>query len=128
MATLLLYVILLALPAGGCFLVSRRHFSLHGHFLRRRLQPGAPIVYRMAASSSRPPAREASDIRPAERGDLYYYLTKKYWRVEQVLEDGRIVAVTPLMEHHCLRRDDPNLRKANLLERLRHGARFPRLA
>ena len=39
-----------------------------------------------------------------------------------------IVALTPLMEHHYLRRDDPNLRKANLLERLRYAARFPYLA
>jgi hypothetical protein len=31
------------------------------------------------------------------------------------------------MEHHYLRRDDPNLRKANLLERLRYAARFPYL-
>jgi hypothetical protein len=29
------------------------------------------------------------------------------------------------MEHHYLRRDDPNLRKASLLERLRFGGRFP---
>lgn len=82
----------------------------------------------MAESSTRPPGPEARDIRPDERGDLYYYLIKKYWRVEQVLQDGRIVAVTPLMEHHYLRRDDPNLRKASLLERLRYGARFPPLA
>ncbi len=82
----------------------------------------------MAEASTRPPGPDARDVHPAERGDLYNYLTRKYWRVEKVLQDGRIVAVTPLMEHHCLRRDDPNLRKANLLERLRYGARFPRLA
>ncbi len=123
----LLLVILVVLPASVGFLISRGHFSLGRHFLRRRLQPGVPIVYRMAESSTRP-GPEARDIRPAERGDLYYYLIKKYWRVEEVLQDGRIVAVTPLMEHHYLRRDDPNLRKANLLERLRYGARFPRLA
>jgi hypothetical protein len=128
MATLALFAVLIVLPAGVGFLVAGGHFSLNGHFLRRRLQPGAPIVYRMATSSTRPPGPEARDVRPAERGDFYYYLINKYWRVEQVLEDGRIVAVTPLMEHHCLRRDDPNLRKASLIERLRHGARFPRLA
>lgn len=121
------FIILIVLPAGVGWLVSSGHFSLNRHFLRRRLQPGVPIVYRMAESSTRPPGPEARDVRPAERGDFYYYLIKKYWRVEQVLGDGRIVAVTPLMEHHVLRRDDPNLRKANLLEQLRYGARFPRL-
>ena len=48
--------------------------------------------------------------------------------MEEVRQDGWIVALTPLMEHHYLRRDDPNLRKANLLERLRYAARFPYLA
>ncbi len=122
-----LLVILVVLPASVGLIISGGHFSLGRHFLRRRLQPGVPIVYRMAESSTRLPGPEARDVHPAERGDLYY-LIKKYWRVEQVLQDGSIVAVTPLMEHHCLRRDDPNLRRANLFERLRHGARFPRLA
>ena len=67
-------------------------------------------------------------MHPAEHGDLYYYLTNKYWRVEEVLPDGWIVARTPLMEQHYLRRDDPNLRKANVVERLRYAARFPFLA
>ncbi|MDQ3117398.1 MAG: hypothetical protein M3Q86_12455 [Verrucomicrobiota bacterium] len=117
------FILLIGVSLLVTVLLSRRW-----HFLRRRLQPGVPIVYRMAENSSRPPGPEARDIRPAERGDLYYFLIEKYWRVEQVLEDGRIVAVTPLMEHHLLRPDDPNLRRASLLERLRHGARFPRLA
>lgn len=122
MATLWLFVLLIALATGVGFLV------LSGRFLRRRLQPGAPIVYRMAESSTRPPGPEAREIRPAERGELYYYLTIKYWRVEEVRPDGWIVALTPLMEHHYLRGNDPNLRKANLLDRLRYAARFPYLA
>ncbi len=117
----------LFLVIGVCLLLTFL-LSRSRHFSRRRLQPGVPIVYQMAETSSRPPGPDAKDIRPAERGDLYYFLTRKYWRVEQVLDDGRIVAVTPLMEHHLLRRDDPNLRRASLLEQLRHGARFPRLA
>jgi hypothetical protein len=44
-----------------------------------------------------------------------------------VLQNGWVVAITPLMEHVYLRREDPRLRKANLLERLRYGARFPHL-
>ncbi len=121
-------LLLIGLPLLVAFLAPRSPGSLGRHFWRRRLQPGVPIVYQMAETSSRPPGPGASNLRPAKRGDLYYCLIKKYWRVEQVLQDGRIVAVTPLMEHHLLRRDDPNLRRASLLERLRHGARFPRLA
>lgn len=128
MLVLSLLLVLIAFPALVGVLIGRGYLSLGRPFLRGRLQPGVPIVYRMAESSTRPPGPDARDIHPAERGDLYYYLINKYWRVENVLQDGRIVAVTPLMEHHVLRRDDPNLRKANLLERLRYGARFPHLA
>ena len=124
MLVLLLLVILIAFLSLLRTLVERGYLASCRHLLRGRLQPGAPIVYRMVETSTRP-GPEARDIHPAERGDLYYYLITKYWRVEEVLQDGWIVAITPLMEHIRLRRDDPNLRKANLLERLRYGARFP---
>ncbi|MDQ3199505.1 MAG: hypothetical protein M3Q46_10055 [Verrucomicrobiota bacterium] len=91
---------------------------------RRRLRAGVPIIYRVVEASTHP-GPEAQEVHPSEHGELYYYLVRKYWRVEQVLEDGWIVALTPLMEHHYLRQDDPNLRKANLVERLRFAARFP---
>jgi hypothetical protein len=127
MLVLLLLVLLVVLPAIISTLSARGRISFGRHLLRGRLQPGAPIVYRVVESSTHPTA-EARQIRPAERGELYYYLITKYWRVEEVLQDGWIVALTPLMEHIRLRRDDPNLRKANLFERLRHGARFPHAA
>ena len=127
MLVLLLLVALVALLALAGTLIGRGYLSFGRHLLRGKLHPGVPIVYRMVETSTRP-GPEARDIHPAERGDLYYYLITKYWRVEEVLQDGWIVAITPLMEHHYLRQDDPNLRTANLLERLRYGARFPYLA
>ncbi len=109
-------------------LIERGDLSLGRHLLRGRLlQAGAPIIYRVVETSTRP-GPDACEIRPAERGELYYYLTKKYWRVEEVLQDGWIVALTPRNEHQYLRRDDPNLRKASLLERVRYAARFPAIA
>ena len=119
-----LVVIIVVTPLIG-MLIGRGYVTFGGHLLRGTFQPGAPIVYRMIERSTRP-APQKCDIRPAKRGDLYYYLITKYWRVEKVLQDGSVVAITPLMEHHLLRSDDPNLRKANLLERLRYGGRFPR--
>lgn len=107
-------------------LLERGYPLMRRHISRRNLYPGVPIIYRMVESSTRPDP-EAWDVHPAPRGDFYYYLMSKYWRVEKVQTDGWIVAVTPLMEHHYLRWDDPNLRKANFLERLRYAARFPRL-
>lgn len=89
-----------------------------------RIRVGAPVIYQVTETSTCP-TDEAYDVYPAEHGDYYYYLTNKYWRVEEVRPDGWIVARSALMEHHYLRRDDPNLRKASLLERLRYGGRFP---
>jgi len=118
-------VILAILPAVVGMLAGRGYLSC-GRLLLGRLHPGVPIVYRMIESSTRLVAR-SQDLQPAEEGDLYCYLSTKYWRVEKVLQDGWVIAITPLMEHIYLRRDDPGLRKANLLERLRYGARFPHL-
>lgn len=75
--------------------------------------------------SSACPSPDAVDVYPSERGEFYDYLAKKYWRVEEVLEDGSIVALTPLMEHQYVPPNDPNLRRANLIERVRYAARFP---
>ena len=91
---------------------------------RRRLRPGAPIVYRVQETSTCP-SPDAVDVYPSKHGEFYDYLAKKYWRVEEVLEDGSIVALTPLMEHQHVRGNDPNLRRANLIERLRYAGRFP---
>jgi hypothetical protein len=93
----------------------------------RDLRPGAPIVYRVQETSTCP-GPDAVDVYPSKHGEFYDYLAKKYWRVEKVLEDGSIVALTPLMEHQHVRRNDPNLRRANLIERVRYSARFPSAA
>jgi len=118
-------VVWAAVPAVISMLTGRGYLRF-GRLLLGKLHPGVPIVYRMIESSTRPVAR-ARDIHPAGHGDLYCHLITKYWRVEKVLQDGWVVAITPLMEHVYLRREDPGLRKANLLERLRYGARFPHL-
>ncbi|MGI8889899.1 MAG: hypothetical protein ACR2G0_03835 [Chthoniobacterales bacterium] len=123
-----LLLIFIGLPAVLGMLLGRSRYFFGRQLLKgRRLHAGEPIVYRVVETSTIP-APEAHDIRPAERGDLYYYLINKYWRVEEVLQDGWIVALTPHQEHQYLRRDDPNLRRANLVERLRYATRFPAAA
>jgi|SRR6476620_3230364 len=123
MLMLALFFGFVALPATIGLVFARP--QLFGRPLfHARFRPGAPIVYRMQETSSCP-SPDAIDVYPSEHGESYDYLANKYWRVEEVLEDGSIVALTPLMEHHYLRRNDPNLRKANLIERLRYANRFP---
>lgn len=123
---MVLFLLLVAV-ALALLILARGHHLLARRLFPGKFQAGVPIVYRMVKTSTCPSA-EAYHVRPAENGDLYYYLINKYWRVEEVRPDGWIVARTPLMEKHYLRRDDPNLRKANLVERLRYAARFPFLA
>jgi len=111
-----------SLCLGFHFRTPQRFF--HRRLFARKLRVGSPVVYQVAETSTCPTS-EAYDVHPAEHGDYYYYLTNRYWRVEEVRPDGWIVARSALMEHHYLRGDDPNLRKASLLERLRYGGRFP---
>jgi hypothetical protein len=124
MLMLLLVFLLLAAPAVASLIIIHGPLSLGRGLFFRRLRAGAPIVYRVSETSTCPSA-DARDVYPAEHGDSYYYTTNKYWRVEEVRQDGSIVARTTSMEQRHLRPDDPNLRKASLIERLRYGTRFP---
>jgi len=126
MAVLLLLLALVLVPAliGFIFEGERAKWPFR---IFRHIGVGDPIVY-IKQEASTHPALRARDIHPAERGDLYYYVVHKYWMVEDVLPDGRIVARTRTNKFHCLPPADPNLRKAKLLERVKYRDRFPRLA
>ena len=89
-----------------------------------RLQTGDRIIYRKQKVSPHPGPR-AYDIHPEEQGENYSYAVDKFWVVETVLADGRVMARTRTKKQHCLDRHDPNLRKAGFLLRLLHGKRFP---
>jgi len=118
---LLLLLSFVVLPASVAMILG----GCGGHSIfQRPLRPGAPIVYRVQETSTCP-SPDAIDVHPSEHGEFYDYLAQKYWRVEEVLEDGSILALTPLMEHQYVRPNDPNLRRANLIERVRYAARFP---
>ncbi len=100
-------------------------------FSRRRLLSSEPhlhtgdcIIYRKQKVSVHPGPR-AYDIHPAEQGDSYSYAVDKFWVVESVLPDGRILARTRTKKQLFIDLADPNLRKAGLVARLRHGKRFP---
>lgn len=122
-------LILFALVSSSVFLVL---LLVHAFFpkevfeSRRRLDIGDMIVYRKQKVSMHPSPR-AYDIHPAGQGDTYRYFVDKYWVVENVLRDGRVQAATRTHKRHYLRSNDPNLRKAGLIARLRHRHRFPEL-
>jgi hypothetical protein len=92
----------------------------------QKLDVGDVIVYRKQKVSAHPSPR-AYDIHPAGQGDTYSYFVDKFWVVESLLRDGRILVTTRTRKHHYLQANDPNLRKAGLVVRLRHRNRLPEL-
>ena len=124
MAAVSALFILILVPACAGFFVFRE-----GRFRAGEdgLQPGDPLIYRKDKVSIHTPGTRARNIWAAENGDHYFYEVDKFWAVSDVLEDGRLVAVTRTGKRHYLQPGDRNLRKPGLVERLRYRSRFPHL-
>ena len=88
------------------------------------ITPGDPLIYRKPKVSPRPGPR-ARNIQRTENGDYFRYEVDKFWTVANVLDDGRVLAVTRTGKEVWLSREDERLRKARLIERLRYRRRFP---
>ena len=90
---------------------------------QRIFKPGDRVVYcRMKHKSH--PSRRARDVHPAANGDDYSYYIEKFWVVQQVCDDGRLLLQTPRGKTHLVSPDDPNLRHASWLDKIRHRSRF----
>ena len=129
MRVILLLLLLSALIGSTGFLAL---LLAHGFFSRLRTQTGPKvevgdgIIYRMQKASTHPGPR-AYDVYPAGHGENYSYFVDKFWTVESVLRDGRIVASTRTRKRRYLWPEDPNLRKAGWVARWRYRGRFPEL-
>ena len=77
---------------------------------------GDHVVYRMKKFTVRPGPR-AKQIQPAEHGDFYDYIVDKFWIVEEVLNDGRLILRT--------RRGKKHIVDENHLSALAHGSIRP---
>jgi hypothetical protein len=122
-------LLLLAVVGSSVFLALLLAYELALHLRARaglRVEVGDGIVYRKHKVSTHPCLR-AYNIHPAGQGDDYSYFVDKFWTVENVLRDGRILVTTRTRKQHYLSLDDPNLRKAGILARLRYRSRFPQL-
>ena len=91
---------------------------------KSNFQPGDMVIYRKT-KHSRQPGPRAENIQPAVHGETYAYTVDKYWLVDEVLSDGRIIATTRRGKRNTLRADDPMLQRANWLQRLWYRSRFP---
>jgi len=88
------------------------------------IAPGDPLIYRKPKVSPLP-GRRARNVHRTENGDAFYYEVDKFWIVADILDDGRLLAVTRTGKKVQLSPEDERLRKARLLERVRYRRRFP---
>ena len=85
---------------------------------------GDYVIYRRLRHANRP-SRRAKDIRPAVLGEYYSFEVEKYWIVDDVLPDGRLLLRTRRGKIHEVSSDDPQLRLASAWERWFLTSRFP---
>jgi hypothetical protein len=90
------------------------------------IQVGSRVIYRKPKHSLDPGPR-AESINPAPHGDSYSYCVDKLWVVVGKEEPNRVVVQTRRGKRLTLDSNDPNLRPANWLDRLRYWGRFPKL-
>lgn len=94
--------------------------------MKQNFQPGDYVIYRKSKHSTQPGPR-ATNVQPSRRGDTYVYNVDKFWIVEEVQEDGTIIASTRRGKRNAIKPDDPSLKRANLLERILYRSRFAAL-
>ena len=92
---------------------------------QRGYRRGDRVVYRRMKRKTHP-SRRAQGIQPAVNGDDYSYYVEKFWVVSKVLENGRVLLRTPRGRMHIVAADDPKLRYANWIERIKYRANFLR--
>jgi|SRR6516225_9948573 len=124
MTVLFVIIVLVLVPAAVAFLFDSS--PLPPALIRPAFAIGAPIVHSRPAISTHP-VSGARDIRPAERGEFYYYNLVSYLRVTRVLPDGSVIATTGDNTLFRFTPDDAYFRKAGPIERLIYRWRFPHL-
>lgn len=124
MVALLLLLYLVILPATASFALYCYLYAAPSGEEVGGYHTGDRIVYRKQKASTRPGPR-AHDVYAAPFGETYSYVVDKFWRIQDLTDDGRIVATTRTHKIHYLNPNDPNLHKAGWLERLRYRSRFP---
>src|SRR6266566_5998778 len=115
MTVLFIITFLVIVPAAAAVISEASRWQRSS--IRPAFSIGAAIIYRQEVASTQP-AADARDVRPATRGEYYYYNIINYLRVTEVLGDGRIIAVARNQKRLCFWPNDSALRKARLKERL----------
>ncbi|HEV7282481.1 MAG TPA: hypothetical protein VGN57_19920 [Pirellulaceae bacterium] len=96
------------------------------HAVNAKFKKGDLVVFRKTKHGVHPSDR-AIALKPAQSGEAYSYCIDKYWVVAEVPDDRSIVVETRRGKRHQIEADQPNLRRASLIERLFYRDRFPEL-
>ena len=91
--------------------------------MRNEWSPGDWVVYRKSKRSTSPGPR-ADHVVPSPKGESYTYVVDKFWVVESVLPEGRLLLRTAKGKSHVIPTSDPSLRKPTFLQRLLWRSRF----
>ena len=91
--------------------------------MSRQLTAGDWVVYRKSKRSTSPGPR-ASHVVGSPKGESYTYTVDKFWVVEKVMPDGKLQMRTSKGKLNIIDRNDPNLKRASLFQRLFWKARF----
>ena len=93
---------------------------------RSTLKPGDVVVYRKQKHTTHP-GRRARQVDATSRGEYYTYVVDKFWVVDQVRDNGRLLLQTRRGKTHIVSHSDPNLRRATFWDRIRYKNRFSQL-
>ncbi len=83
----------------------------------QRFYTGDLLVYRRTEFGTHP-APDARNVAPSANGEGYTYCVTKYWLVMEQRDDQTLIVETRGGHHLEVNALDPNIRKANLFERL----------
>jgi hypothetical protein len=89
-----------------------------------RFEVGEPVMFRVTKRSPHPGPR-AIHVEPEPLGEGYTYDVDKFWVVQEVRPDGRLVLRTRRGKQHVVHADHERLRPARWWDRLLYGDRFP---
>ena len=91
--------------------------------MRKDWAQGDWVVYRKSKRSSSPGPR-AAHVNASSKGESYTYTVDKFWVVDRLLPDGQILLRTSTGKTNVLMSDDPNLRRAGILQRFFWRSKF----
>lgn len=82
-----------------------------------KIKPGDYVIYQKCKYSNHLPKIKEGEVHPLEHGEGYQYYVNKYWIVKSE-DNENYYCVTPRGKVVSVKKTDPCIRKASLLEKM----------